>query len=259
MNALIDAIRWFNVDRAAVLVAVAALVGIIFAARSARSAREQAAAAREQATAAREQVKVSREQTALLLRQVEQSELVEFQRRTAERDALLPAVVVSIQQGRTDPSVLVLVVENLGKTAARNVRITPSTELIRSDGKKMHEWRIFTDPVLVMPPGHRMQHLFGIGGVIFNGKFPTVFSFRVEADGPFGALPTETYDVDLDALRDVWIGETSFHTLVQEIKRTNRGLDELKDAVRKLDPEYKAWLRRGLEEPPSETPEAGYP
>jgi hypothetical protein len=259
VNAIMDAIHWFNVDRAAVLVALLALLGIYFAARSARSARAQASAAKVQAEAARDQVKVSREQTALLLRQVEQIEVLDIERRTAERDALLPAVVVSVQQGRTDPSVLVLVVENIGKTAARNVRITPSTEMVRSDGEKMHEYRIFTESVLVMPPGHRLQFLFAFDGRIFEGGLPPVFSFRVEADGPFGAMPAETYDIDLNSLRDVWIGETTFYTLVQEVKRISGRLQELQEAIRKLDPEYRAWIRRGKEDGPPKTPDAGYP
>lgn len=251
-----DAFHWFTAERATTLVAVAALAGLLYAARSAESARESASSAKDQVAAARDQVDVAREQTDLLLRQVQQGELAETQRKIAERDALQPAVVVSLQQGRSDPSVLVLVVENIGKSTARNVRITPSTELIRSDGKKIHEWRVFTGPISVMPPGHRLQYLVDTGAGVFDGQLPLAFSFAVEAEGPNGELPTATYDVDLEALRDVWIGETSFHTLVEEIKRTNRGLQDVKEAIRKLDPEYKAWLRRDVEAPRSREDDA---
>lgn len=200
-----------------------------------------------------------RDQTALLLRQVQQAEAIEIQRKVAELEALQPAVVVSVQQGRTDPSILVLVIENLGKTAARNVRITPSTKLIRSDGTKLHKWNIFSSPIQVMPAGQRFQYFFEVGHQIFGGNLPTAFSFTVEADGTSGALPPARYDIDLNALRDVWVGETTLRTLVQEIKRTTEGLGELKQAVRYLDPEYRSWVRRGMEELPSTTPDAGFP
>lgn len=88
---------------------------------------------------------------------------------------------------------------------------------------------------------------------------PTSFSFTVEAEGTRGPLPAAVYEFDLDAIGDVWVGETSLSTLVSEIKRSNAGLRELRDAVRQLDPEYKAWSKRGFEESQESTPDAGFP
>lgn len=254
VNAFSEAFHWFNATRSATLVAALALLGVFYSWRQARTAKisataaeAQAIAARDQADAAREQVAVAREQTAVLLRQVEQSELAETERRTAERDALLPAVTVSVQQGRSDPSILVLVIENLGRTTARNVRVTPSAELVRSDGQRISDWKVFSRPIQVMPAGHRLQFFFDVGFRAFEGRMPMMFSFTVEAEGPFGPLPSAVFDVDLDALHGVWIGETSPAKFLKEIERISSSLGEVQAAIRTLDPDYKAWARGSLD------------
>jgi hypothetical protein len=248
-------LEWFNVERAAVLVAAVALLGVFYTGRQARAAKAQASAsklaavaAERQAQHAEAQVQVAREQTTLLIRQLELAEDVAAETRRAQRDALQPMVVVDISPGANDPSVFVLTIKNVGQSTAHNVKIAAPTEMVSSSGKKMHEWTVFAQGVKTMPPGHKLQFFFDVGFQRFSGRFPMEYSFVVDCEGPFGPAPQLRYDIDLSPFRSAWVGPTTLGSVVKEVERVSKSITELRDAVKLLDPEYRAWIRRGNEE-----------
>lgn len=247
-----DLIDWFDVERLSVLVAALALFGIVYSWRSAQAAKASADAARSQAASAREQVDLGRQQINLLLRQIAQTGEAQQTTRQAQQEALQPTVVVDIVPAPNDRSVMMLVIENIGPSIARNVRIAasppPTRSFDRADGKQMHEWHVFTRGIKTMPPRHRMEFLYDIGFQRFKPGVPTEFTFVVDAEGPFGPAPQLTFDIDLSALRDTWIGQTTVGKVVEQLEKGNRNLGELTTAVRQLNPEVREAQRSSRQE-----------
>lgn len=224
VEALTDIIGWFNAGRTSVLIAAAALVGVVYAAKSAQAAKTQAAssdraaaAAQKQAEIAKEQVELGHQQIELLLRQVEQGERAEAEMRRARREALQPMILVDISPGVNDPSVFVLTITNIGTSIARNVRIKAPNEMLRSDGTKMHEWAVFTEGIKTMPPGHKLQFFFDVGFQRYKGRFPMSYAFVVDCEGPFGAAPQASYEVDLTPYKGAWAAPTTLDSVVKQI------------------------------------------
>ncbi|MFJ1537745.1 hypothetical protein ACIODS_04305 [Micromonospora chalcea] len=247
-----EAVGWITVERASVIVAALALLGIFYSWRSAQAAKASADAALSQAASAREQVDLGRQQIELLLRQIAQTEEAQQATRQAQQEALQPMVVVDIVPAPNDRSVMMLVIENIGPSIARNVRIDvsppPARSFDRADGKQMHEWHIFTQGIKTMPPGHRMEFLFDIGFQRFKPDVPTDFTFVVDAEGPFGPAPQLTFDIDLNALRESWIGQTTIGKVVEQMEKGNRNLSELTSAVRQLNPDVRGAQRSSRQE-----------
>ncbi|MFG1915004.1 hypothetical protein [Micromonospora sp. NPDC048898] len=247
-----DLIDWINVERLSVLVAALALLGILYSWRSAQAAKASADAARSQAASAREQVDLGRQQIDLLLRQMEQTDKAQRATRQAQEESLQPTVVVDIAPAPNDRSVMMLVIENIGPSIARNVRINVSPPPVRAAGnpnaKAIHEWAVFNRAIKTMPPRHRMEFFFDIGFQRFANGVNNAFTFTVNADGPFGPVPELIYDVDLEVMRDTWVGQATLGKVIQQMEKGNRAVDGLTAAVRHLDPEVRRSKRAAMEE-----------
>jgi hypothetical protein len=204
MDAFASLLGWFNTDRTTLVVAVLALGGIVYAAQSASAARKQAKSAKDQAERAKEQVELGNQQVDLLMRQVRQAEAVEAATQQARRESLQPNVLVDIAPGVNDPGVFVLSISNIGASVARNVRVKALDEMTRSDGLKLHELTVFTEPISAMPPGQTRQFFYDVGFQPFKGNSPLRCRFKVDCDGPFGLVETASYDLDLTPYQGAW-------------------------------------------------------
>lgn len=253
-----DVIAWVTTDRVAVVVAALALIGVFYSGRSARAAKEQATfskvaadAARQQAALAHDQVELGRRQTELLLQQVDQARESDAATRRAQRESLQPMVTAQITPALNDPSVMVFSVANIGPSIARNVRISVTPPITRSfddpSRDPMHQWKIFTDGIRTMPPGYSMEFLFDIGFRRFNDTLPLLFTFVVDADGPFGSAPQLVYEIDLRPMRDMWVGQKTLGSIVDKLDKTNQSLGQVADAVRLLDPDVRRSRREAYE------------
>jgi hypothetical protein len=149
----------------------------------------------------------------------------------ARRESLEPMVVVDITPADLDSDALVLIIENLGPSVARNVRIAATPPPVRSfesaAAEPMHEWRVFTHGIPTMPPHRRMVYLFDIASSRFNVDLPMRYEFTVTADGPFGAVPPMVYDVDLGPMRDAWVGLPTTKDVIDAIKKAGNSLAEI--------------------------------
>jgi hypothetical protein len=232
MDALVDLLGWFNTERTTVVVAVLALAGIAYSAQSASSAKKQAMSAKDQAERAKEQVELGRQQVDLLMRQVRQAEAVEAATQQARRESLQPNVLVDIAPGVNDPGVFVLSISNIGASVARNVRVKALDEMVRSDGLKLHELTVFTQPISVMPPGQTRQFFYDVSFQPFKGNSPLRCRFEVDCDGPFGPVETATYDLDLTPYQGGWAAPTTLYSVVQQIELAVSSLDSIGQAIR---------------------------
>jgi hypothetical protein len=236
-----DAIEWINVERLSVIVAALALLGVFYSWRSAQAAKASANAALSQAASAREQVDLGRQQIDLLLKQLAQAEEAQQANRRAQQDTLQPMVVVDIVPAPNDRGVMMLVIENIGPSVARNVRISVSPPLSRSldrpGSKSVNDWHVFTRGIRTMPPRHRMEFFFDVGFQRFTSGVLNEYIFTVDAEGPFGSIPQMTFEIDLNAMRETWIGQTTLGKAVSQLEKVNVNLRELTSTIRNLAPE----------------------
>jgi hypothetical protein len=167
------------------------------AAASARHSQRQAEAADEQARIAREQLEQAershREQLAL-------SERV-------HREQNEPYVVVDIATVTPGTGLLVLIIENVGPTVARDVRILFTPEIESSEASltpRLH--RALARPVSVLPPGRRLVYAFDTHRRWKTG-LPMEYDVTVDATGPAGPVEQLTYRIDLEVLAESLVGE----------------------------------------------------
>jgi len=174
--------------------AAAAVTALYFNWRSARAAIRAAKAAEEQ-TEIQRQIRI---------------------------DAAQPFVWVDIRPDTSTGTLLNLVVGNSGLTVATNVRVTADPALPRI--QQLAE-RVATAEKLLargipsLPPGRTYIWPLGQGFNLINDDAPQAFTFTVEAEGPFGAIPVMAYVVDLAALKGVMDRPTgSLHELTSAVR-----------------------------------------
>lgn len=119
-----------------------------------------------------------------------------------------PYVIVDIQPDHSSGAVL-LVVENIGPTVARNVRISCDPPLASGWAPEEGQpdlTRALQDTLArttMLLPRRRLTFLLDDRERFQNTELPRVYTFTVNADGPAGPVETLEYTVDLDAM--VWV------------------------------------------------------
>lgn len=129
---------------------------------------------------------------------------------------------------------ILLVVENVGPTAAFNVRILRDPPLESGWTPKENQpyltrviQQVLVRTMPMLPPHRRLTFLLDNQERFQNTELPRVYTFTVNADGPAGAAETLEYTVDLDAMAwDLW--ET------RPTKRPEVKLTKIEQAVRAL-------------------------
>ncbi|WP_147312445.1 hypothetical protein [Thermomonospora umbrina] len=151
----------------------------------------------------------------------------------AHREQAEPYVVVDIRPADLVSSIFILVIENIGPTVARNVRITFDPPLERCAESHPNMFKIrdslpMQQGIPAMPPGRRIEWFFDSTQTRLQSDLPTAYEATVEAEGPFGRVEPLTYRVDLAMYR-------SIETL--SVKTTHDGvkvLDKLSNSVEKI-------------------------
>lgn len=149
-------------------------------------------------------------------------------RRTREAQAQ-PFVVVDIEPGRVWMNWLTLVVENVGKTLAKDVRITfnPSLTTTVKD-KDLTKSVLLLEGIAVLPPGRRIETLFDLSHDRLEQGLPMRYevsvSFRDYRNRQQESLP---YVIDLTYLYDLEpLGEKTMHDLVGEVIKLRGELEK---------------------------------
>jgi len=151
-------------------------------------------------------------------------------RRTREAQAQ-PFVVVDIQPGRAWMNWLTMVVENIGKTLAKDVRITfdpPLTTTVKDND--LAKSVLIREGVAVLPPGRRVETLFDLSHDRLKQGLPMRYevtvSFRDYRNRQQESLP---YIIDLTYLYDLEpLGEKTMHNLVDEVHQLREELEKLR-------------------------------
>ncbi|MFH8894494.1 hypothetical protein [Streptomyces sp. NPDC017949] len=161
------------------LIAVGSMVVAVLAAcismRQAKHASGQVEAAEKQVTVARQQL--------------QHAEAV-------HREQNEPYVVVDIQPDSV--GALVVVVQNIGSTIARNVRITVDPPLESSWGEDLTQMlaRALSRTFPMLPPRRKLHFLLDEQARFQRDDLPTAYTFTVRCEGPYGPVEDMEYVVD---------------------------------------------------------------
>lgn len=121
-------------------------------------------------------------------------------------DAAQPYVWADVRPDDATGTVLNLVVGNSGSTVAQNIRVTVDPPLPTIDQLKERadaaQARLASG-IQSLAPGRTLVWPLGQGFNLLNDTGPQAYTFMVNAEGPFGAVPQLTYVVDLSDWRGV--------------------------------------------------------
>lgn len=180
---------------AAAVAALAAIAALYYNYKSARAAERAAGAAEEQSQIQR-QLRI---------------------------DAAQPYVWVDVRPDEVTSVILNLVIGNSGPTVATNVRVMidpplPAIEQLRDRAQTAQE--LLADGIKSLPPGRTLVWPLGQGFNILADDGPHVHIFTIEADGPFGGLPSQAYPLDLSDWRGAMHRPTgSLHEAARAIEK----------------------------------------
>jgi hypothetical protein len=205
----------------AIFAVIAILISVIVGGISlyaANSAKDSAEAAKEQAASSARQANAALGQVEVAYRQLEQAS-------AAHRESMEPYVVVNIQPSEHNHQALMLTIENIGASLARDVRIAANPPLQRSyetaDGPAtpIRNWHILTDGIATLPPGQRIELPFDIVRErLANDDLPDRYRLTVDAVGPFGQAPRLTYDIDLSVYKHEYMEDLTIHHVVKALR-----------------------------------------
>nr|SBO94256.1 hypothetical protein BN4615_P3772 [Nonomuraea gerenzanensis] len=157
----------------------------------------------------------------------QQFELAEKIRREQQE----PHIVVDIHPSPHVSSVLILVIENIGSTVARDVRIAFDKPIERAvednpNQHRLNEHRIFTEGIPHMPPRHRIELLFDYGPDRFEADLPMAYTVTVDAEWTGGRVDTLTYLIDLSVYYNVnYLGVKNLHDGVKMLGEVKKQLE----------------------------------
>lgn len=167
----------------AIAAAVIAAVAVVFNGLYTRAARHATRAAERAASAAEEQTKIQQQ---------------------LRIDAAQPYVWADVRPDETTGTLLNLVIGNSGPTIATVVRVRidpplPAIDQLKERVEAAQAW--IADGIRSIAPGRTYVWPLGQGFNLLKGNGPQAHTFTIDANGPFGPLPTTTHIVDL---ADMW-------------------------------------------------------
>lgn len=208
-------------DKIALVAVVVAVLAAVVAFWQARTADRAAKAAAEQVAAAKNQVHEAKEANQLMRQQLDQAE-------RALREQNEPYVIVDIQPQGPGSTVLVVAIENIGPTVARNVRIACDPPLVSGWGQDLTELlqRALSHTHPMLPPGRRLEFLFDKDDR-FQSDLPTAYDFTVHADGPYGPMEPLQYIVDFSTWADALRTERPTYKIEEKLGAIGEHLKDL--------------------------------
>lgn len=163
-------------------------------------------------------------------------------RRTRE-DQVRPFVVVDLQPSRAWGNALNLVVENIGRTVARDVRLTfePPLKTTMDDKYPIGESTLVREGVAMMPPGRRIEALFDVSHERDKTDLPMRYDVTVELHDARGRpQEPQRYIIDLAPLYGLTrITEYGMHDAAKALREMQKSMKKWSDIHGRL----KVWVR----------------
>lgn len=157
--------------------------------------------------------------------------------RQVHREQNEPYVIVDIQPQEPGSFLLVLVIQNVGPTVARNVKIKVTPNLTSTAGDDVGDAlaQVLSRTITMMPPGRRLEYLFDFTTNRFGSGLPMVFEFTVNSEGPMGPVEELRYTVDLDVLGEASIGRRPTKLIEERLDKISKGLKGLTDSYQEAN------------------------
>lgn len=119
-------------------------------------------------------------------------------------DAAQPYVWADVRPDEATGTLLNLVIGNSGPTVATNVRVRinpplPAIDQLKERAEAAQAW--LADSIRSLAPGRTLAWPLGQGFNLVKDSGTQPHTLTVDADGPFGPVPSLTYIVDLADLR----------------------------------------------------------
>ena len=127
-----------------------------------------------------------------------------IQARQLREEEAAPAVVVDVIPDPVAGHILDLVIENIGKTSARDVMITfdPSIKSATDmAGYELADWSALKDGIKTLAPGRRLTAMFDSAIDRFGSDLPRQYEVTVECRDSHGRVQKAmTHTVDLEPI-----------------------------------------------------------
>lgn len=143
-----------------------------------------------------------------------------------------PFVVVDFEPSPVWGNIINLVVQNVGKTLAKNVRLTFNPPLVSStagnDGYNFQESNLLKHGIPAMPPGKRFEALFDMSHDHIQAGLPMSYEVRVDLEDSQGRQQEALeYVLDLNFRYGVRRVESkSIHDLAKSVKKIENRVDQ---------------------------------
>jgi hypothetical protein len=170
-------------------------------------------------------------------RSVKVSEGVLKEMKESRAEEVAPYVVAYFDIPHGKPQIY-LVVKNIGKSIARDVKLECQPQLRNEYGEEINEITLMKDGIASLPPGYEIRTLFGNANVYLDDKkeFPLTYKVKISYSG--GLLPDTTsveQVMDLSAFKHtVSIREKGMHELVEEVKKLVTHNDGMESELERL-------------------------
>jgi hypothetical protein len=153
------------------------------------------------------------------------------QARELREEEAAPYVVADIVPDPVSSHLLNLIIENIGRTPARDVRITfdPPLEAARDHGFPVRDWAPLRDGIETLVPARRLSALFDNSVDRFNSELPMQYGVRVDCnDGRGRRQPRVEFTLDLRPLYGALRAEVKgVHHLVKEVEKIHKALEPI--------------------------------
>ncbi len=150
------------------------------------------------------------------------------QARQAEKEMERPYVVASVQSSEAAAHLLDLVIENLGKTPAKNVRVRidpPPLRGMEQAGLELANAKALTEPIPLIPPGRVIRIFFDDHRDRDGKDLPTSYVAYVAYRNSAGESWEEEYVLDLDTLRGaMFVNVHGLHDLARAVQSVDKTL-----------------------------------
>ncbi len=150
--------------------------------------------------------------------------------REMRKDAAQPYVWADVRADQHQGTLLNLVLGNAGPTFAHNVRATFEPSLpteSQFNGARVQER--LRNGVASLGPGHRLVWPLGRGFELLSEDAPQIHTVTIDADGPFGPMPTMVYQLNLADLRETHdVPEGSLHLVRKAIQDVAKAVTDKK-------------------------------
>jgi hypothetical protein len=211
--------------------AVVAGLAFVISLLTARYAKQQAGAAIDQAADAQRSADAANDQAISARDQAETSARQLALEQKAHVEAQEPYVVVDLRPSDFVPEALMLIIENVGPTLARNVQIIANPPfqrtLDRPEEPKFAETLLFTQGIPYLPPGRKLEVFMDLGFQLFATDLPRQYEVTVKADGPFGPVEDLSYLIDLNVFTASRINIKTVHQGVQELEKLRHQVEKI--------------------------------